>query len=166
MRTRLGAAGWWGIVGVVALLGKAIYQLVPVAVRAFDHPLGLVHWITLVAWVAFMAYSEGYRAFHQAFSPRVVVRAQYLAAHPRPLHVALAPLYCMGMIHATKKRLIVSWCVALGIVALILLVRQLEQPWRGIIDAGVVLGLSIGIVSIVYFAVGKTPSVPPDVPES
>src|SRR6188768_57566 len=114
MRTPLGAAGWWGIVGVIALLGKAIYQLVPVALHAFDHPLGLVHWITLVAWVAFMAYSEGYRAFHQAFSPRVVVRARYLAAHRRPLFVALAPLYCMGLMHATKKRLIVSWCVVVG----------------------------------------------------
>ena len=166
MRTRLGAAGWWGIVGVIAILGKAIYQLVPVALRAFDHPLGPAHWITLVVWVAFMAYSEGYRAFHKAFSPRCVARAHFLAAHPRPLHVALAPLYCMGLLHATRKRLIVSWCVALGIVALIVLVRQLEQPWRGIIDGGVVLGLSIGIVSIVYFAAGKSPSVPPDVPES
>ena len=166
MRTRLGAAGWWGIVGVVAILGKAIYQLVPVARGAFEHPLGAVHWITLVAWVAFMAYSEGYRAFHQAFSPRVVARAQYLAAHPRPLFVALAPLYCMGLIHATRKRLIVSWCVVVGIVALVVLVRQLEQPWRGIIDAGVVLGLSIGILSIVYFAASNTPSVPPDVPEA
>lgn len=165
MRTRLGAAGWWGIVGVIAILGKAIYQLVPVALRAFEHSLGLVHWTTLVAWVAFMAYSEGYRAFHQGFSPRVVARAHHLAAHPRTLFVVLAPFYCMGLLHATRKRLIVSWCVTLGIVALIVLVRQLDQPWRGIIDAGVVLGLSIGIASILYYAFGKSSPVAPDVPE-
>ena len=29
--------------------------------------------------------------------------------------------------------------------------RMLPQPWRGILDAGVVVGLSIGISSILYF---------------
>jgi threonine/homoserine efflux transporter RhtA len=112
-----------------------------------------------------MVYSEGYRAFHKAFSPRVVSRAQYLAAHPRPLHVAFAPLYCMGLFHATKKRLIVSWSVTLGVVGIVLLVRELDQPWRGIVDGGVILGLSAGTLSILYYAIGQDPPVPPDVPE-
>jgi hypothetical protein len=100
-----------------------------------------------------MADSEGYRAFHQNFSPRVVVRAQYLSAHPRPLFVALAPLYCMGLLHATRRRLITSWALTIGIVAIVLLVRGLPRPWRGIVDAGVVAGLTCGVLSIVYFTV-------------
>jgi membrane-bound ClpP family serine protease len=165
MRGRLGAAGLWGVAGVVAILVKAIIQLTPVALSAYDHPFTTLHRIALVVWVAFMVYSEGYRAFHKAFSPRVVSRAQYLAAHPRPLHVAFAPLYCMGLFHATKKRLIVSWSVTLGVVGIVLLVRELDQPWRGIVDGGVILGLSAGTLSILYYAIGQDPPVPPDVPE-
>jgi hypothetical protein len=37
------------------------------------------------------------------------------------------------------------------IICFILIARILPQPWRGIIDAGVVVGLSIGIISITYF---------------
>ncbi|HTL36547.1 MAG TPA: hypothetical protein VL326_25615 [Kofleriaceae bacterium] len=165
MRTRLGAAGWWGVVGVIAILGKAIYQLTPIALAAHDVPFNTLQWIVLAVWVVFIVYSEGYRAFHKAFSPRVVARAQHLSAHPRALYVAIAPLYCMGLVHATRKRLIVSWCVTLGIIGLVLLVRQLDQPWRGIIDGGVVLGLSVGVLSILYFALAKQPGVAPDVPE-
>ena len=38
-------------------------------------------------------------------------------------------------------------------VAIVVFVRMLAQPWRGIIDAGVVLGLAWGVVSIVYYVV-------------
>jgi hypothetical protein len=165
MRTRLGLAGWWGIVGVVAILGNAIYRLTPIALAAHSARLTTLQWIVLAVWLVFMVYSEGYRAFHKAFSPRVVARAQHLAAHPRPLHVAIAPLYCMGLVHATRKRMNVSWCVTLGIVGLVVLVRQLAQPWRGIIDGGVVLGLSVGVLSILYYALAKQPAVSPDVPD-
>jgi len=39
------------------------------------------------------------------------------------------------------------------IIMLIILVHQLEQPWRGIVDAGVVIGLGWGLVSMLYFIV-------------
>jgi hypothetical protein len=164
-RARLGPIGWWGILGVLALLGDAIYRLVPKALAAFELPFTALEWTTLVVWVAFMAYSEGYRAFYKAFSPRVVARARHLAAHPRPLFAAIAPLYCMGFVHATKRRLIASWCVWLGIVALIVLVREAPQPWHGIIDAGVVVGLTIGALSILFYVTKKDLPVPPDVPD-
>jgi hypothetical protein len=50
-----------------------------------------------------------------------------------------------------------------------LIARLLPQPWRGIIDAGVVVGLAIGIVSILYFIVieSKNPElikISPEVP--
>ncbi|HSD88469.1 MAG TPA: hypothetical protein VLB44_13170 [Kofleriaceae bacterium] len=164
MQARLGAVGLWGVFGVVVILAQAIYRLAPMALALRDQTLTAVQWGVLVLWVAFMGYSEGYRAFHKNFSPRVVARARHLAATPRPLFVALAPLYCMGFFHATRRRKIVSWSVTLGVIGLVILVRQLAQPWRGIIDAGVVLGLAMGVVSIVHHAMGRAISVPPDVP--
>jgi hypothetical protein len=57
----------------------------------------------------------------------------------------------MGYIYATRKRKIISIGLTLMIICFILIARILPQPWRGIIDAGVVVGLSIGIISIAYF---------------
>jgi hypothetical protein len=163
------APGLWGLAGVLALLGQAIYRLTPYAIDAATHPLTLFQLVVLIGWVAMNAYAEGYRGFHRAFSPRVVARAQALDADPRPWLVAIAPLYCMGLVHATRKRLVVSWILALGIVAIVIAVRLLDQPWRGIIDAGVVVGLGLGCVSILYYVVlarrGQPMPVSPDLPE-
>jgi hypothetical protein len=38
--------------------------------------------------------------------------------------------------------------MTIAMIVLILLVRRLGQPWRGVIDAGIVLGLGWGFVSI------------------
>lgn len=132
--------------------------------------LGQIHWFALAVSVFYMAYAEGYKGFHRAFAPRVVARASYLHAHPRPLHVLLAPIFCMGYIYATSKRRLLSVGLTSMIVCFVLLVRLLPQPWRGIIDAGVVTGLVLGIASILYF-VGQRlryperPGVDVDVPE-
>lgn len=164
MHARLGAAGIWGIVGVLVLLVEAIYRLTPRVIELRECPLSSSQWLVLVSWVAFNAYSEGYRGFHKNFSPRVIVRAQHLSANPRPLFVVLAPLYVMGHIHATRRRMIVAWSLTVGIIAIIIAVRELSQPWRGIVDAGVVVGLAIGSISILYYWEGPRPDVPADVP--
>lgn len=165
---RLGLAGLWGIAGVLALLGQAIYRLTPMALDLVDYDLDLVELGALGAWAAFNGYAEGYRGFHKKFSPRVVARALHLSVHPRPGFVAIAPLYCIGLFHATRARLIVSWSVTVGIIGLVVLVRQLAQPWRGIIDAGVVIGLTWGVASILYHAgravTGHAMPVPADTP--
>ncbi|HEX5061568.1 MAG TPA: hypothetical protein VFV99_19505 [Kofleriaceae bacterium] len=162
------APALWGIAGVVALLGDALYRLTPQAIGLFEQSLDAIEISVLVVWLAFNAYSEGYRAFHRNFSPRVVARARALDAAPRPLFVILAPLYCMGLVHATRRRLVVSWCITVGIVGIVILVRQLAQPWRGIVDAGVVVGLAWGVASIVYYVIrafrGHAMPVAPDLP--
>jgi hypothetical protein len=168
-RPRLTLTGVWGIVGVAALLIQAIVRLTPLAIEPFEAGmLGAFHLVLLAAWVLFAVYTEGYRAFQKQFTPRVVARAQYLSAHPRLLHVVLAPAFCMGFFHATRKRMIVSWAVTLSIVAVIVGVKMLAQPWRGIIDAGVVLALGWGVIALAYFTVralgGHRMPVPPDVP--
>jgi hypothetical protein len=56
----------------------------------------------------------------------------------------------MGLIHATRKRLITSWAVSLGVATLVAMVKRLPGVWRCILDAGVVVGLSYGSLSILY----------------
>jgi len=158
----------WGVGGVVILLGRSIYSLAPMALRPLETGMQWWHWLAYVLCAIGMAYSEGYKGFQKAFSPRVVLRGMHLARHPSPLHVLLAPLFCMGLFHATRKRLIVSWSITAGVVSLICLVRLVDQPWRGIIDVGVVIGLSWGTIAILVFAVramrGKPPLGAADLP--
>ena len=116
-------------------------------------PLSLLHWAALVFSMLYMAYAEGYKGFHQSFAPRVVIRADYLRQNPRVLHVLLAPIFCMGYIYATRRRKLLSYGLSLMIVSFVLVARMLPQPWRGIVDAGVVTGLAIGIGSIMYFLI-------------
>ena len=141
----------WGLGGVLLLLAFAIYRLAPLAFELADSRLNLLHWAALIFSVVYMSYAEGYKGFHLGFAPRVVVRAQYLGRDPRPGLVLLAPLFCMGFVHATPKRKLATIGLTAMIICFIAIVRLLPQPWRGILDAGVVAGLSIGICSILYF---------------
>ena len=131
--------------------------------------LSTVQIAALLFSIVYMAYAEGYKGFHQGFAPRVVARARYLHNNPRLSHIALAPLFCMGYIHATRKRQLLSIGLTMMIICFIIIARTLPQPWRGILDAGVVVGLTIGIGSIAYFMLalgqGKSGiSIPIEVP--
>ena len=143
----------WGIAGVLLLLLFAVYRLAPMALELTERELTAGQWLALGFSIIYMAYAEGYKGFHKAFAPRVVVRALYLRSHPEPLHVIFAPLFCMGFIHATRRRQLVQIGVTLAIICFIFLARTLSQPWKGILDAGVVVGLSLGILSIGYFLI-------------
>lgn len=160
----------WGIGGIVLLLLFAVVRLGPMALELSALELQQIHWFALAVSVLYMAYAEGYKGFFLAFAPRVIARATYLQAHPRPLHVLLAPVFCMGYIYATRKRKLLSFGLTGMIVCFVLLVRLLPQPWRGIVDAGVVTGLILGIASILYFLAQRLryperPGVGADVPE-
>ncbi|HWR71722.1 MAG TPA: hypothetical protein VN604_00980 [Nitrospirota bacterium] len=167
MRGTFGAL--WGVFGVLLLLGGAVYRLAPLAVEAFTHELAWYHWSGLLLFVLFMAYAEGYVGFQQRFSPRVAARARYLKANPRNIVVLFAPFFCMGYFHTTRRRQITSLSLTVGIIILVILVRFLPQPWRGIVDAGVVAGLAWGLLSLLIFSVQAFRKEPfpysPEVPE-
>lgn len=158
----------WGILGVAALLSQAIWRLTPLAIEAIAGGLTTRQWIVLVVWVVMMAHAEGYRGFHRRFSPRVVARALWLREHATPVQAALAPLFCMNLFFSSRRGAMTARILLVGIVGLIVLVRGLSQPWRGIIDAGVVLGLTIGLASVLGYAAralgGTPPPVSPDLP--
>lgn len=173
--TRAGLAiVWWAVLGIVALLVQAIVRLLPRALEpVLDGSLDVTGALAYAASIIFLGYSEGYRGFQRSFSPRVVVRA-FALARRRPSTtttalVLVAPLMAMGLIHATRRRLIGSWVLLLGIVGLILLVSQLAQPWRGAVDAGVVVGLTWGIMATVVLLIralrGQVPEVDPQLPD-
>ncbi|MDP6732363.1 MAG: hypothetical protein QF877_06380 [Gammaproteobacteria bacterium] len=141
----------WGIGGVLILLLSAIYRLTPMVLALENSSMHLLHWAALIFSIVYMAYAEGYKGFHLGFAPRVVVRAIYLHQNPRIVHMLLAPLFCMGYFYATRRRKMISIGLTLMIICFIIIARMLPQPWRGIVDAGVVVGLTIGVASIIYF---------------
>jgi hypothetical protein len=136
----------WGIAWVTLLLGRAIWRLTPLALEPWTHDQMTTGQKGIyIAWLLANAYLEGYRGFQLKFSPRVVSRAVYLGQNPRPLWVILALPFCMSLFHSTRRQMTVSWVFIAAIITLIWWVRSLAQPWRGIVDGGVVLGLVWGL---------------------
>jgi hypothetical protein len=145
-------AGVWGVVGLSGLFILVVYRLGLRTLDAVAFDWTFLQWIVLVFNVVFMAWSEGYRGFQMAFSPRAAARAYHLTKSPRPLEILLAPVFCVGYFGATPRVRNVVWLGTLAILVVVLLVRQLDQPWRGIVDAGVVVGLTWGTLSFWYFS--------------
>jgi hypothetical protein len=143
-----------------------VFRLTPFAVDAIQAGLAPFQWGALFGNVIFMGYTNGYRVFQRQFSPRVVARAWALRAEPTPARVLFAPFFCMAYFGAVAKRQRIAWGVTIGVVILVLLVRTLAQPWRGIVDAGVVVSLAWAVFAILGFAAravgGTPPAVSPD----
>jgi hypothetical protein len=162
-------AAIWGVTGVILILSQACWRLAYESRHAFETQWTTIHWIAFIAIVFFMGYSEGYKAFQKQFSPRVVSRARTLLSDCTIVQLIFAPLFCMGFFHATKKRIIITYIVTFGIVLLIVAVRLMPHPWRGMVDVGVVVGLSWGMVAILVYAwIACTKpdwDYPPDLPE-
>ncbi|GKY91823.1 hypothetical protein MPSEU_000153900 [Mayamaea pseudoterrestris] len=149
----------WGTFGVVYILAKAIRRVLPIALEPFQAgvvPLTQVQLGIYIATCLWFAYVEGYKGFQTKFAPLVVKRSFTLVPGrngTKWYHFIFAPTYTMGMLHATRKRKIVSFSVTLGVAAIVAGVKRLPYPWRNIIDAGVVAGLSWGSLSIIIIYV-------------
>lgn len=167
----------WGSLGVVYVLVKSIRRVLPIALEPFSSTTTMVltpfQWSMYAMTCLFFAYVEGYKGFHLKFSPLVVKRSFTLSLGSKQgslINYLLAPIYSMGLIHATKKRLITSWSVSLGVAAIVAIVKRLPGVWRCILDGGVIVGLSVGSLSILYYfikswATGSPPNVDACLPE-
>ncbi len=125
----------------------AIARLSWIAAEGLTSSLDWWHWLLLFANVGFMAYSEGYRGFQLGYSPRLARRVAHIRQAGSTLDCLLAPIYAMGFYSAPLPRLLITYLVTLGIIVLVFLFHQISQPWRGILDAGVVIGLIWGLVA-------------------
>ena len=146
--------GAWGVGGVALLLGRAAARLAVYAVEPIrEHSLTPLQMGIYGAWAAFGLYFEGYRAFQKRFCPRVAARALHLGEHRGALHVAFAPLFCMGFFHANRRTKALAWGTTIMILCFIAILRHVPQPWRGIVDGGVVPPLVWGAVAVIVLYV-------------
>lgn len=152
----------WGVGGFTLLLLVAIVRLSVFALDSLALPWHAGHWAALVINLLFMAWCEGYRGFQCSYSPRLAARAHHLLRHATPAQTWFAPLVCMGFMSAPRRRMLGAWLLTLAIIVIVLIYRALPQPWRGILDAGVVVGLLWGVAATLYW-VARYFSVPPDV---
>lgn len=164
--SRLGkVVATWGIAQIALLLGSAVYRLTPLAIEPWrDGTLTSPQKLLFVGWIIANGYMEGYRGFQRRFCPRVVGRARELATAPTLVRTVLALPFCMSLFDAPRRQMIVQWIFLVALATLIAFVKTLPQPWRGIIDGGVVVGLVWGLVmTLVYFvrylSSGEVPAV-------
>jgi hypothetical protein len=144
----------WGALGVMAVLVFAIVRMTPIALDGFREELSAVQWSVLVMNILLMAWFEGYKGFQQSFSPRVAARALYLLHNPAPVHTQLlAPFFCCGYFGANRRTILTLWIGTIAIVTAVLIMHQLDQPWRGILDAGVIVGLTWGLASLILYVI-------------
>lgn len=147
---RLAAA--WGVVGIVLLLASAIVRLAPHAFEMFSYEITWWQWLLLAVWCGFMLLSEGYDGFQKRLVPRIYTRAYELYKKGSAVERLLAPLYCLSYFHAEARRMVIAYIALLLIVVAVLVVHAMPQPWRGLIDWGVILGLGYGVGTILYGA--------------
>jgi hypothetical protein len=160
----------WAVTGFSLILVDAIIRLSGIAMQAISSGLTVLQWLTLLGVVLVMAYAEGYRGFQKSFSPRCAARVWHLLQNPHVFSAILAPLFIMGFFRATRKPLLFAWVGTALIVMLIVILQISPQPWRGIVDAGVVVGLSWGLlsflISVQQTLAAAKPPVSAEVPES
>lgn len=148
----------WALLGVTLVLGRPILRMAPVALEVLSQPLDFWRVAAMMGSVLFMAVGEGFYAFHLRFAPRFAGRLVRLVDEPKPIQSLLAPLTCMGLVPFDRDDYPLwgrSLLVVVAIVALVLSVRTLGQPWRGIILMGVVLALTVGLMSTLWRSVQR-----------
>ena len=141
---RLGSI--WGLGGILAILAYAVFSPARPLNRSLRLRLGLGATGTLLILnTAFMAHSEGYMGFPEILCP---TRGRPCPGAPRPARPCCAccwlRCFCMGYFHATRRRLLSIYTLTLGIIVLIVIFQYISQPWRGILDGGVVVGPDLG----------------------
>lgn len=144
------AGAAWGIGGVAGLLLYAAASLGNQAAIAVAGGLDASEWLALVLNALIMAWAEGYRGFQRRFSPRVAARALCLYEQPTTARLVFAPLFCVGYFGATPRLRRTVW-IGTGLIVLAVAVfSEISQPWRGILDAGVMVGLLWGTASLLW----------------
>ena len=135
--------------GVVAVFIEAIVQLGRRGIATMRAGLEPIEWIVLAVLLIAFVYGEGVRALARRWVPGVLARTRELGPASRAIDRVLAPLYVMSLTGAPARVLARAWIGVALIVAAVLIVRALPEPWRGIVDLSVATALLVGLVAIV-----------------
>lgn len=168
------AANWitaWGVIGCMLLISSGVYRVVPHAIEPVwpEYSLRPFELVLYVGFIGFQAWAEGYRGFQKGVVPRILARAQWLTDHPERVHPIVAPLFVTGLFGMQRRALIVRYVFIVLIIGVIVAMKFVPQPWRGIVDGGVVIGLAWGVVAmgvgLVQLFRGIVPDADPQIPE-
>jgi len=147
-------AAIWGVLGVTAIFAQAMIRLAPLAYEGVIGEPQLVPGAIAAVWSAVMAWLEGYRGFQKRWVPLALERAFGIDTGSK-VEIALAPFKTLGVWRAEPRVRRRAWAMVIGITALVLAVRQLPQPWRGVIDSGVVVGLAWGTAALLFGLIAR-----------
>ncbi len=141
----------WGAGAIVLSLLDAIHRLGRFVVEGVTQGLMTPFMLTAtVVWCVVIVYFEGIRGFKRALAPRIAARLWLLAQHGSYTQKLLAPLHALSLFDSTPRRKRISWALLTFVIAMILIVRKLPQPYRASVDLGVVLALGLGVWTIVH----------------
>ncbi len=129
------------------LFASAVVRLGGRGVETILAGLAPLEWTILTVLTLFMVYTEGVLAFQRRWVPKLVGRAREVRRQPILLQL-LGPLYGLALVGGPAKRLLRGWIGTAAIVAAILAVRALPDPWRGVVDFAVAAALAWGLVCI------------------
>ena len=143
---------FWGFIGVSLILLHGMSCVIPHVLSLELSNLNWYHYFFLILSIVILGYTEGYKGFQLSFSPRTAERVNLVSKNPNFKNVIFSPLFCMGFFGISKKRMKITYLLTFSIILLIILIEKMSDPWRGIIDAGVFVGLSWGLLSFWFFS--------------
>jgi hypothetical protein len=116
-------------------------------VRGLSEGLTGAQWALAAVVFAAFVYGEGWLALHQKFSVHVIARLVALKRE-RLLLKVLGVLYAASLVGDQPRTMLKAWLGVAAIGAAVVLVKQLPQPYRSMVDISVAAALLLGIVSI------------------
>jgi len=145
------AAGVWGILGFSVLVGNALRGMSAEIEYILATPLTAWQTVGFVLIVLVFGLAKGYFIFRQRFCRSYASRIGELIRPPvKLLYAVLAPLYCLNMIGAERRQLVRGYALVAGIILMIISVKFVPFPWRGMILTGVAVALTWAALEIAY----------------
>lgn len=116
-------------------------------VRGLSEGLSAWQWAICAAVFGAFVYGEGWLALHKKFSVHVIARLRQLERERLVLKV-FGFLYAASLVGDRPKAMVRAWLGVLAIGAAVMVVKQLPQPYRSMVDVSVAAALLLGIVSL------------------
>ncbi len=142
-------ASWWAVAGLVLLFLSAVLRLGGRGIATLRAGLTTGEWVVFLVLTAAFVYGEGILGLARRWVPRAVARSAALQTEPRRDLRVLAPLFAMGLVAPSARGVARPWAGVTAIIAAVLTVSRLPEPWRGIIDFAVAAALAWGVIAIV-----------------